>query len=237
MNAWLEWLTPYVLGQLPAAPARVMELGCGRDGGFVPALAEAGYDVLGVDPKAPDGERFRQLGFEEFTPSHDYDAVVACLSLHHVDDPDAAAAKIAGLLAPDGVVVVIESAWERHDAATVAWWSARLGPPPADLDAPDVSFLHRHLAWWRESGQPWQAYFSEWAAAHGMHPSDSVLTALDRHFVRHHHDTGPYLFPELPGTSEQDERDAIAAGEVEPLCVRYVGSHRAGAAASVGDQG
>ncbi|MGH3714078.1 MAG: class I SAM-dependent methyltransferase [Micromonosporaceae bacterium] len=234
---WLEWLTPYVREQLPAAPARVLEVGCGPYGGFVPALREAGYRAVGVDPEAPDGDDFRQVSFEEYDPPHAYDAVIACLSLHHVPDPEAAAAKLAELLAPDGVVVVVELAWERHDAATVDWWSARLGPAPDDLHSPDASFLHRHLAAWRESGQPWESYFRAWATEHGMHPADQVVAALDRHFTRRDHGTGPYLFTELPGVTEQDERDAIAAGLLQPLGVRYVGSHRAGAAASVGDQG
>lgn len=234
---WLEWQTPYVLGQLPPAPARVLEVGCGRDGGFVPALRDAGYRAVGVDPKAPGGDDFRQVSFEEYEPPHDFGVVVACLSLHHVPDPEAAVAKLAGLLAPDGVVVVIEVSWERHDAATVDWWSARLGLAPADLESPDASFLHRHLAWWRESGQPWETYFRNWAAEHGMHTSARVLAALDRHLTRRSSDNGPYLFIELPGVTEQDERDAIAAGLLQPLGVRYVGSHRAGAAASVGDQG
>ena len=45
-------------------------------------LAEAGYDVLGVDPHAPEGTRFRR---SEFQALHgEFDAVVAARVLHHV---------------------------------------------------------------------------------------------------------------------------------------------------------
>ena len=40
-------------------------MGCGREGGLVATLAAAGYDVLGVDPHAPDGPAFRQIRFQD----------------------------------------------------------------------------------------------------------------------------------------------------------------------------
>jgi 2-polyprenyl-3-methyl-5-hydroxy-6-metoxy-1,4-benzoquinol methylase len=39
---------------LPAPPARVLEIGCGPLGGFVPMLRASGYDATGVDPRAPE---------------------------------------------------------------------------------------------------------------------------------------------------------------------------------------
>ncbi len=65
--------TAFVLQELPPAPARVLEIGCGDAGGVVPALVDAGYDALGVDPRAPAGPRFQQVDFREIdggsTPS------------------------------------------------------------------------------------------------------------------------------------------------------------------------
>ena len=55
----------FVLKQLPPPPLRVLEVGCGHEGGVVELLAGAGYDVLGVDPHAPAGERFLQTTFQE----------------------------------------------------------------------------------------------------------------------------------------------------------------------------
>ena len=49
---WLATLWPLVRTRLPAAPARVVEVGCGPLGGFVPMLRADGYDALGIDPPA-----------------------------------------------------------------------------------------------------------------------------------------------------------------------------------------
>ena len=43
----------------------MLEVGCGAEGGLVPALVEAGYDAVGVDPEAPEGERFVRGTFQE----------------------------------------------------------------------------------------------------------------------------------------------------------------------------
>jgi hypothetical protein len=50
---WLGALWPFVREWLPDAPARVVEIGCGSLGGFVPRLEQAGYEATGIDPKAP----------------------------------------------------------------------------------------------------------------------------------------------------------------------------------------
>jgi hypothetical protein len=52
---WLAAAWPFVRAQVPSAPARVLEIGCGPLGGFVPALLAGGYEAVGVDPEAPDG--------------------------------------------------------------------------------------------------------------------------------------------------------------------------------------
>jgi hypothetical protein len=39
-DRWLAAVWPFVRRQLPSAPARVLEVGCGPLGGFVPALLE-----------------------------------------------------------------------------------------------------------------------------------------------------------------------------------------------------
>ena len=75
--------TGFVLAHLPPAPARVLEVGCGSAGGVVPALAALGYEVLGVDPDAPEGEWYVRARFQELEPGG-WDAVVAGRVLHHV---------------------------------------------------------------------------------------------------------------------------------------------------------
>jgi len=49
---WLDTLWPQIRPRLPAAPAHVVEVGCGSLGGFVPMLRADGYDavVIEADP-------------------------------------------------------------------------------------------------------------------------------------------------------------------------------------------
>ena len=47
---WFDARWPFVRAHLPPAPARVLEIGCGPEGGFVPTMREHGYDAEGVDP-------------------------------------------------------------------------------------------------------------------------------------------------------------------------------------------
>ncbi len=47
---------------------------------------------------------------------------------------------------------------------------------------------------------------------------------LERHFVEHHFEWVPYLYPDLDeSTSEADERAAIDAGTINATGFRYVG--------------
>ena len=116
--------------QLPPAPARVLEVGCGQ-GELTTALAVAGYDVLGIDPVAPHGDLFRRLKLEDLEETEPFEAIVAAHSLHHIRDLDAGLDKIAGLLAPGGVLVVDEFAWDgstrRHSTGSTGS-GGRSGP-------------------------------------------------------------------------------------------------------------
>jgi hypothetical protein len=77
---WLAANWPFVRAWLPAAPARVLEIGCGPLGGFVPMMEAAGYQAAGVDPEAPPGPAYRQAGFERHAVPGQLDAIVACTS-------------------------------------------------------------------------------------------------------------------------------------------------------------
>src|SRR5574340_490303 len=88
---------------LPAPPARLLEVGCG-DGRLALALAADGYDMVAIDPEAPEGEIFRRLSLEELDEPGAFDAAVASLSLHHVQDLESAATSLAALLRPEGTL-------------------------------------------------------------------------------------------------------------------------------------
>jgi SAM-dependent methyltransferase len=109
-------VTAFLLSELPQAPARVLEVGCGS-GDLAIALAEAGYDVVAIDPEAPDRPRFHRTTIEDFDSTDAFDVVVAQLSLHHVADLPIALDKVVGVLAPEGRVVIDDFGWERLDEA------------------------------------------------------------------------------------------------------------------------
>ncbi|MDP9134004.1 MAG: class I SAM-dependent methyltransferase [Actinomycetota bacterium] len=114
-------LEPFVAAHLPAAPARVLEIGCGS-GALARAMARLGHDVLAIDPSAPEGDLFRRVTLEELADPGPFDAVVASRSLHHIHDLAAAIDKIAALLAPGGRFLLHEHAWDRVDEATLRWY-------------------------------------------------------------------------------------------------------------------
>jgi SAM-dependent methyltransferase len=111
-------LTDFVLSQLPPAPARVLEVGCG-EGELARALADAGYDVVAIDPEAPEGPIFRRTTIEAFVEPGPFDAVVASLSLHHVHDLGGVLDKLVRLL--DGPLILNEHAWDRLEPMTPEW--------------------------------------------------------------------------------------------------------------------
>ncbi len=215
---WLTAVWPFVRGSLPAAPARVAEIGCGPLGGFVPRLEQAGYAVTGIDPEAPQGPSYRQVEFEHWDIPSRVEAIVACTSLHHVADLAEVLDLIGAALVPGGVAVIVEWARERFDEATATWCFGRL-PEPGD----DPGWLHRRYAEWRESGQSWDAYLRSWAQAEGLHAGQDVLNGLDARFDCLALGFGPYFFPDLDGTSEADEQAAIGRGLIKANRIQYVG--------------
>jgi SAM-dependent methyltransferase len=214
---WLEALWPEVRSHLPPPPARIVEVGCGRLGGFVPRLVECGYQALGIDPAAPDGERYLQIEFERSNLSERLDGVVACTSLHHVGDPAEVLDKMASALVPGAPVVVVEWDWENFDEATARWCFERLVPGVED------GWLQRRRDEWLASGQAWQEYLRGWANQHGLHGGQRLVRELDQRFERLVCDRGPYCFTELAETTQADELAAIASGQIQAIRIDYVG--------------
>jgi SAM-dependent methyltransferase len=218
---WLDAMWPFVRAQLPAPPARVVEVGCGPLGGFVPMLRSAGYDATGVDPEAPQGPGYSQVEFERYGPAGPADALVASASLHHVADLGAVLDLAEAALVPGGLLVVVEWARERFDEATARWCFGRL-PSPGD----GHGWLLERYAEWRESGLPWDACCRSWAEAEGLHTGEAILAALRARFGAGDVSYGPYFFAGLTGTSEADEQAAIDSGQIQPNRIQYVGRRR-----------
>lgn len=219
---WLSAVWPFVRGWLPPAPARVVEIGCGPLGGFVPRLEQAGYQATGIDPEAPPGPSYRQAEFEHYELPGQVDAIVASTSLHHVADLGEVLDLMHAALVPAGVAVIVEWARERFDEATARWCFARL-PEPGD----DPGWLHGQQAEWRESGLTWEAWLRSWADEEGLHAGGDIINGLDARFDREALGFWPYFFPELAGTSEADEQAAIDAGLIKSNRIDYAARRKA----------
>jgi hypothetical protein len=194
----------FVLDRLPAPPARVLEVGCGNEGGLVPSLAERGYDVLGVDPQAPTGDRYVRAHFEEsfdVLTGRPWDAVVAARVLHHVD-PLAEGVGLLAQLAP--ILLVDEFAPDLITGDAQAWYEARrreAGDVPAPERIDDWRRRHPHL-----------------------HPHEVVLTALRRRYDERELVWVPYFHRWLRSRAvEEEEQASIAAGEIPAIGWRWAG--------------
>jgi SAM-dependent methyltransferase len=217
---WLAAVWPFVAAHLPRRPARVLEIGCGPTGGFVPNLHALGHRALGIDPQAPQGAHYRRTEFERHSPAHAVDVVVACTSLHHVADLDGVLDQVADTLAPAGTLVVVEWAWELFDEATAQWCFCRL---PASHPADDPGWLREHRDRWVGSEQSWTDYRTGWATGEGLHTGHEIRQALQARFNTRMCVPAPYFFAELDNVTEADERAAIDAGQIRATGLHYVG--------------
>lgn len=214
LAAWL----PFVRDQLPPAPARVVEIGCGPLGGFVPALTADGHDPVGVDPSAPEGSAYHRIEYEQYDVQQRVDAIVACTSLHHVADLGDVLDRVANALVPGGAVIVIEWARERFDEPTARWCFDRL----ASSDR-EEGWLHHHRDAWEASGRSWESYLEGWADDEGLHSGGTIIEALRARFETRVLARTPYFFSDLDNVTEADEQAAIDAGTIRPTGIRYVG--------------
>jgi SAM-dependent methyltransferase len=139
-------LTDFVLSQLPSPPARVLEVGCGK-GELARALDREGYDVVAIDPETPEGAIFRRTTIEAFEDTGSFDAVVASLALHHVEDLGGVLDKLVGMLR--GSLILNEHAWDRLEPMTPEWEEEHAG-------------LHGYAAMRVELDERFEERFFEW---------------------------------------------------------------------------
>jgi SAM-dependent methyltransferase len=183
-------------------------------------LRSSGYQAVGVDPEAPDEAHYHRVEFESVQPFRNLDAVVASTSLHHVADPADVIDRIASMLAPQGTVVIVEWDWEAFDEPTAEWCFQRLGSDE------EPGWLHRRRNEWLAAAQPWRVFVRDWATKEQLHASATLLLLLDERFERAHLAQGPYFFPDLGETSEDEELAAIRAGKIRATRVDYAGTLR-----------
>lgn len=199
--------TDFVLAHLPPAPARVLEVGCGK-GDLARALAAAGHEVTAIDPQAPEGAPFRRVTLEDFAEPQRFDAVVASRSLHHLPGLGEAVDKIAALLRPGGTFVVNDFAKERLEGPTAEWYYDRR--------------LALAASGGREAPGSFDACLHEEHA--DIHAYADMRHELDRRFGERSFAWVPYLHEELGDVaSEELERALVEAGAIQATGFRYVG--------------
>lgn len=208
-------LTDFVLAELPRPPARVLEVGCGA-GNLARTMDGAGYEVVAIDPAAPDGEIFRRIKLDELDREERFDAVVAAFSLHHVTDLSVGLDRIRDVLRPGGLVVVEEIGFERLDERTADWFhgqrralvaAGRLPPGPKSVEDCRREWDEEHV---------------------GLHGADAMRSELAARFRQRSFSWQPALYRYLDGVAAGVlERTLVEADAIQPLGFRYVGERTA----------
>ena len=180
----------YALSQLEPPPGRILEVGCGHEGGVAPALAAAGYDVLAIDPAAPDGPLYRRVTLEELEDPGPFDAVVAGRVLHHVHLLGATLDKLA-TLAP--LLVLDEFAWNHMDEPTVDWYESQrrlLAAAGQDPHGP------HDIGEWREQHAD-------------LHPYETLRAEVDARYEERDFAWRPYFYRWLRGPASEAQVNAF----------------------------
>lgn len=196
----------FVRAELPAPPARLLEVGAGA-GELADALTRGGFEVVAIDP-ASESPRVRSVALHQLDePAASFDAAVAVVSLHHVEPLGESCRRLAELLRPGGVLVIDELDVDRLDERAVSWWLDRrraAGEDVAKRPADVIADLRDHI-----------------------HPLGDVLEALEPWFSLGEPLRGPYLHRwELPPGLRGIEERLIAAGRLPATGARLVGTRR-----------
>jgi hypothetical protein len=125
--------------------------------------------------------------------------------------------KARAVLAPPGVLVIVEWARERFDEATARRCVNRLA---SNGDEPD--WLHEYLAEWHGSREPWDDYCRNWAQQERLHTAHDVLRELDARLDCRRLEYGPYFFPSLNSVTEAEEQEPINARLIQANRILYV---------------
>ncbi|GAA1503286.1 hypothetical protein GCM10009677_38890 [Sphaerisporangium rubeum] len=188
---------------LPAAPSRVLDVGCGH-GDLALALRAAGHTVTAVDIDTTAVSAAVLRGVDavraDFAAYDDdpFDAVVFSLSLHHMSRLAKVAGRARALLRPGGMVLVDEFAWERADGATATWFhdmaavldSAFTNAPPDRRPLAEDPYAH-------------------WIKQHrSLHPGETMIAAIGVHFEIRRATRGPYLHRYLTDRLTDNEAGA-----------------------------
>lgn len=191
----------HVLRRLPPPPLRILEVGCGDQGGVTPALVAMGYDVRAIDPRAPEGPNYQRITLEALEPEP-FDAVVAGRVLHHVTPLRPALAKLAEL-AP--LLLADEFAWNLIDSPAQQWYERLY---QERCDAGETPTGPKDLDDWR------------WRHA-DLHSSETLRSEVETVYETVEFEWRPYLYHWLGPETEPLEQAAIDAGELQAIGYRF----------------
>lgn len=199
-------LLAFARANLPAPPARVLEIGAG-DGALARALAAAGYDLVAIDPE-PGGAEVRAVALHRLDePTGSFDAALAVVSLHHVEPLEESIARLAELVAPGGVLVVDEFDVAAFDERAADWW------------------LRQRVAHGGAEHRVARELVSEHRAH--LHPLETIVAALRPCFEVGLPLYGPYLYRwDLSPALRVVEEDAIARADIPAVGARLLARRR-----------
>jgi SAM-dependent methyltransferase len=199
-------LLAFMRANLPAPPARVLEVGAGA-GLLAEALRAGGYEVVAIDPKS-ESDEVRAVALADLDePAGSFAAAVAVVSLHHVDPLEASCRRLGEMVEPGGTLIVDEFDVAAFDTTAAAWWLERR----------------------RALGEPQSKSAEELVAEHRehLHSLERILAALEPHFELGLPLRGPWLHRWNLGDSLREvEVEAIAGGQLPATGARLVGRRR-----------
>lgn len=195
----MQWLEP----QIKRFSARILEVGCGH-GHLAASLAGSGHQVVAIESDADAVAAARYKGVDvrhglfpdcdlpERYEEHAFDVVVFSRSLHQMHHLDQACETAFSLLAPGGVVLVEDWAWNIIDERTAAWAYGMMGVGRAAGFVPDER--------WRSGNEPLRAWLAEHEGF--AHPIAAMRTAITKHSkslthshtVTIHEESAPYFY-------------------------------------------
>lgn len=196
----------FVRANLPAPPARVLDVGAG-EGDLAAALRVTGYDVVAIDPD-PRGEGVSAVALHDLDePAGSFDAAVAVVSLHHVEPLETSCARLAEVLAPGATLLVDEVDIGIYDERAASWW------------------LQQRRALGVETDRTPDAMVTE--LRHHLHHLERIVEALSDGFHVGSPVRGPYLYRwYLNESLRPAEEDLVARGELPAVGARFVAHRR-----------
>jgi SAM-dependent methyltransferase len=206
---------------LPAAPARILEVGAGAVA-VARALAERGHAVTALDlpdggPREGAAVTWVEADFLHYEPAEPFDAVLFTRSLHHMAPIDRALDRAREALAPGGILIAEEFAFDRVNVHTARWLydleSVLVAAGLVEAPPPEHAAERRPLARWRLE------HLSDPPLASGH----DMLAAARERFDLRAVEEAPYLhryLGERMGEGATAERVVEAVFELESRLIR-----------------